>query len=265
MMIWTDQMAAGYGMAISGKTKAFMKFAGVNGMFGAAIANTFVARIGHVKTMSLVCFANMFAFGMCLTQGVLGLVVVAGEDAFSKKVDMDESGQLFNVALMFALCSISYMGWVDTGSAVPTTPDVSKLSDLDTFNFVHACIGFFFGIPAVFMPKILLDQYLPGNTWVGNEEFMCPEIMKMMGMLLIGNGLRAMCTIQGGDGVTAYSHTRANVMWYCTILGFMVMNDVNAEHVFGLDKSATMPARIFDFCRNFAMMFWGVKIMTRND
>jgi hypothetical protein len=59
----------------------------------------------------------------------------------------------------------------------------------------------------------LLDQYLPGNTWVGNEQFMCPELMKFMGMMLVGNGFRAICTIQGGDGVTAYSHTRANCMW----------------------------------------------------
>ena len=239
MMIWTDQMAAGYvssetqnmyktkcalltsfptlspsyGIEVSDKSKAFMKFTGVNGLVGAAIANTFVARIGHTKTMSLTCFANMFAFGMPLVQSILTTVMVAGENAFSQKVGMDENMQLFNVFVMFALCSVSYMGWVSSGSAMPTKPNVSDLSDLDTFNFVHACIGFFFGLPAMFKPEMLLDQYLPGNTWVGNEQFMCPELMKIMGMMLVGNGLRAICTIQGGDGVTAYSHTRANCMW----------------------------------------------------
>ena len=265
MMIWTDQMAAGYGIEVSDKSKAFMKFTGVNGLVGAAIANTFVARIGHTKTMSLTCFANMFAFGMPLVQSILTTVMVAGENAFSQKVGMDENMQLFNVFVMFALCSVSYMGWVSSGSAMPTKPNVSDLSDLDTFNFVHACIGFFFGLPAMFKPEMLLDQYLPGNTWVGNEQFMCPELMKIMGMLLVGNGLRAICTIQGGDGVTAYSHTRANCMWYMMILGFMVFADTNSTKVFGMEMDAVLPAKIFDFVRNFGMMYWGVGIMTKND
>jgi|TARA_B110000090_G_C13265743_1_gene402156 hypothetical protein len=49
------------------------------------------------------------------------------------------------------------------------------------------------------------------------------------------------------------------------ILGFMVFADTNSTKVFGMEMDAVMPAKIFDFVRNFGMMYWGVGIMTKND
>ena len=52
---------------------------------------------------------------------------------------------------------------------------------------------------------------------------------------------------------------------YMMILGFMVFADTNSTKVFGMEMDAVMPAKIFDFVRNFGMMYWGVGIMTKND
>ena len=52
---------------------------------------------------------------------------------------------------------------------------------------------------------------------------------------------------------------------YMMILSFMVFADTNATKVFGMEMDAVMPAKIFDFVRNFGMLFWGAGIMTKND
>ena len=243
-----------------------MKFAGINGMIGASLANTMTARLAHTKTMSLVCFANMIAFGMLMTQNIMTSVYVAKEDAMSAKIGMDENMNLMNIAIMFGLCTVSYCGWVETGSEkLVTLPTWSSLSDLETFNYVHCGIGLLFGVPAVFMPAMLLDNYLPGNVWNGTEEIMCMELMKFMGMLLIGSAIRGICIIQGGDENAPYSHTRANVLWYAMILGFMVFADTNATKVFCMNMDDVMPAKVFDFVRNFGMFYWGTQTLIKND
>ena len=64
LTMFTDQFAAAYQVEVSTKNKIFMAFLGLNGFFAQCATNTFVGRIGHKKTMSLTCFANIVVFGL---------------------------------------------------------------------------------------------------------------------------------------------------------------------------------------------------------
>ena len=52
-------------------------------------------------------------------------------------------------------------------------------------------------------------MYLPGNVWANTaEQAMCAELMKFMGMLLLGNAIRMEAVIKA---VTKTVHTPVSV------------------------------------------------------
>lgn len=258
--IFTDQLAAGYGVPVTTKNKIFMVFLGLNGFFAQCATNTFVGRIAHKKTMSLVCFANMCAFAFQgLHQAKREFI---DETSFSSAVGMPANMMMFNIAQNVALVAINYMGWVSAGSAMPEAPDFSNVSEMNKFNYVTVGTCVFFGVMSYFMTDTLLEMYKVDPA--GDDSAMNFELMKGMGMSLMGNALRTEMVIQGGDKKNAYSNVRAGLFYYMLTLGMMMFQPYAADAM-GISAEENMGPRIADFVRNFGVMIWGMSIMTKND
>jgi len=269
MCFWTDKMAEGYGVAAETTTEralAFMKFAGLNGMFYVASQNAFIGRIGHQKTMSLACFGNIVSFAIIFLWQLKSSVILAGDDAFSVKIGMDENMTYFNLLQQFVLMAVSYMGWVSSGSELPSMPKILSTDHAYFISHVHDFWMWFFGILSFFATDMLLENYKVSTESASDGElaFMM-ELMKFMGMLLIGNGIRAEMVRQGGNTDCAYAANRIAVMYYCLSLGASIFQSASVKHDFGTTAEDWMAPRIFDFLRNFGMMYWAVSVMTKND
>ena len=90
------------------------------------------------------------------------------------------------------------------------------------------------------------------------------ELMKGMGVILIGNALRTEMVIQGGDKKNAYSNLRAGLFYYAITLGMMIFQPL-ASAAMGISAEDNMGPRIADFARNFGAFMWGVSILTKHD
>lgn len=260
MCYFTDQLAAGYGIEVSEKSKIFMTFVGINGYFSMSATNTFVARIGHKKTMSLTCFANMFAFAFALLWQIKNEFIDA--EAFSAKINMDANMAYFNIAQQLTLLALNYMGWVSSGSAVPTVPSFDNVSEMNMFNWSTVATCAFFGVMSFFATDSLMEMYKVSPDGAG--AVMNRELMKFMGMLLIGNAVRFVCVIQAGDKKTAYANVRATIFYYLLSLGLWIFQPFAAEKM-GISSEENFGPRTFDVIRSFACLMWGISVMVKND
>ena len=95
LTMFTDQFAAAYQVEVSTKNKIFMAFLGLNGFFSQCATNTFVGRIGHKKTMSLTCFANIVVFGLFTLHQTKTEYI--DEVPFSTKIGMPASMAVANI------------------------------------------------------------------------------------------------------------------------------------------------------------------------
>lgn len=258
--IFTDQLAAGYGVPVSDANKCMMVFLGLNGFFAQGATNTFVGRLAHKKTMSLVCLANVVTFLLWGLHQAKGEFV--DEVAFSTAVGMPANMSYFNIAQNVALVAINYMGWVASGSAMPSKPDFSNVSEMNKFNYVTIATCLFFGVMSYFMTDALFAMYNFDPT--GDGAVMNKELMQGMGLSLLGNALRNEMVIQGGDKKNAYSNVRAGLFYYMLTLGMMMFQPFAASAM-GMTAEENFAPRVADFVRNFGVMMWGMSIMTKHD
>jgi hypothetical protein len=265
MTQFTDQLAKGYGIEVSDKSKMFMKFAGANGFFAQVAANRIAARAGNNKTKSLTCLANMIAFGFIMTHQIIGQFF--SDQSFSSKIGMDENMEYFNIAQGFVLCSVSYMGWVSSGSAMPSfsVPDFSGMSDQNKFNYATIATCLFFGVMSYYNTDALIEMYLPGQTITGSEGAMMTQLMKFMGMLLLGNAIRFEFQQQAGQSTVSYANLRATLFYYAICLGIFMFNGEAAKSIFGTTDEQMWPAKVADFVRVFGLFMWGTSIMVKQD
>ena len=90
------------------------------------------------------------------------------------------------------------------------------------------------------------------------------ELMKGMGIMLLGNALRTEMVIQGGDKANAYSSLRAGLFYYMLTLGMMITQPYAAAAM-GISAEDNMGPRVADFVRNFGAFMWGMSILTKHD
>ena len=145
---------------------------------------------------------------------------------------------------------------------MPEAPDFSNVSEMNKFNYVTVGTCVFFGVMSYFMTDTLLEMYKVDPA--GDDSAMNFELMKGMGMSLMGNALRTEMVIQGGDKKNAYSNVRAGLFYYMLTLGMMMFQPYAADAM-GISAEENMGPRIADFVRNFGVMIWGMSIMTKND
>lgn len=264
LAIFTDKMAALYQVGTTGKSQSFMKFVGLNGMMAVWLTNAFVARVAHKKTMSLTCFANMIAFGMLAVWQFAHSPIVAGENSFSSKIGMPANMEYANVVQQVTLFVLSFMGWKESGSSTMSLPSFKKVSELNKVNYATIGVCLFFGIMTTFFSSTILEGYLPGNKWATEAEgAMCEELIKTMGMLLLGNAIRMEAVIQGGDEDCEYSSVRANSYYYAFALGMSIMNDANGIANMDQTMESMMNAKVFDFVRNGGIFVWSVQTLIK--
>lgn len=264
LAIFTDKMAESYQVGTTGKSQSFMKFAGLNGMMAVWLTNAFVARVAHKKTMSLTCFANMIAFGMIGVWQFAHSPIIAGDISFSSKIGMPAMMEYANVAQQVTLFVLSFMGWKESGSSTMSLPSFKKVSELNKVNYATIGVCLFFGIMTTCFSPTILEMYLPGNVWANTaEQAMCAELMKFMGMLLLGNAIRMEAVIQGGDEDCAYSGVRANSYYYAFALGMSIMNDANGISNMGQTMEKLMFAKVIDFVRNGGIFVWSYQTLIK--
>ena len=98
----------------------------------------------------------------------------------------------------------------------------------------------------------------------GEGAVMNFQLVKFMGMLLIGNGVRSTFIIQGGDKKTAYANVRATIFYYMLSLGLWIFQPFAAEKM-GISAEENFGPRTFDVIRSLACVMWGVSVMVKND